>query len=84
MLININSTEPLYYPFTVSVNNCGKWKCGSWNITDDPYTLVCVPNKVKKNESKTIMSGIHETRVLGQHELCEFICKLNENVCTSK
>ena len=30
------------------------------------------------------MSGIHEIRVLGQHELCECISKLNESVCTSK
>ena len=30
-LVNINSDETLFYPFTVSVNNCG----GSCNIIDD-------------------------------------------------
>ena len=35
---NINSSEPVHYPFTVSVIKCG----GSCNIIDDPYARVCV------------------------------------------
>ena len=40
----------LFYPFSVSINKCG----GSCNTIDDPYVSVCVPNKVKKNECKSI------------------------------
>ena len=43
-LVNINSNQPLYYPFTFSVNKCA----GSCNTIDDQYTQVCVPKKVKK------------------------------------
>ena len=42
--------EPLYDPFTVSVNKCD----GSWNSINDPYAQVCVPNKAKKYECKSI------------------------------
>ena len=49
-LVNINSDETIFYQFTVTVNKCG----GSCNTIDDPYTRVCVPNKVKKNECKSI------------------------------
>ena len=43
-LVNINSNQPLYYPFTFSVNKCA----GSCNTTGDPYAQVCVSKKVKK------------------------------------
>ena len=36
--INTNSDETLFYPFTVSVNNCG----GSCSTIDDSYARVCV------------------------------------------
>ena len=42
-LVDINSNDSLFYPFTVSVNKCGE----SCNI-NDPYAWFCVPNKVKK------------------------------------
>ena len=42
-LVSINSSETLFYPFTVSVNKCGE----SCNTIDDPYARVCARNKVK-------------------------------------
>ena len=42
-IVNINSDETLFYPFLVSVNKCGE----SFNNIDDPYALVCLPNKVE-------------------------------------
>ena len=35
-LVNRNSDEPLYYPFTVSVNKYGR----SCNTIDDPYARI--------------------------------------------
>ena len=35
-LVNINSNEPLYYPFSVSVNKIGR----SCNTIDDPYAPI--------------------------------------------
>ena len=42
-LIDRNSNETLFYPYTVSVSNF----CGSCNIFIDSYAQFCVPNKVK-------------------------------------
>ena len=44
----INSNQPLYYQFTVSVNKCGR----ICNTIDDPYALICVPNEVKSMNGK--------------------------------
>ena len=52
-LVDINSNEALFYPFTASVDKCG----GSCNIIDDPYAWVCVPNKVIKQDDKVVSIG---------------------------
>ena len=43
ILIDINSNEPLYYPFAIIVNKCG----GGCNTIDDPYAQIFVSDKVK-------------------------------------
>ena len=50
-LVNINSDETLFYPFTVTVNKCG----GSFITTDDSYSRVCVSNKLKNLNLKYII-----------------------------
>ena len=50
-IVNINSNEPLNYPFNVGVNKCG----GSCNTMDGPYTLIFVPNKVKNINAKVFI-----------------------------
>ena len=65
---NINSNEePLYYSFTASINKCVE----SWNTVDDPYTQICVPNKVKNMNVKkfNLMPRENEKRFLVQHKL---------------
>ena len=47
-IIDINSNEPIYYPFCFSVNKC----IGSCNTIDNPYAQTCVPNKVKNMNLK--------------------------------
>ena len=80
-LVDIKSNGNLFYPFTIWVNNC----CGSCSTIDDPYARVCVSNKVKNIDVNEFdfMSGINETRLLVQHESCEYKCGLNESVCNS-
>ena len=53
---------------------------------DDPYALVCIPNKVKDMNVKAFnsMMGVNETKFLVQRESCECKCGLNESVCNSK
>ena len=57
-----------------------------YNTTDDPYTRVCVPNKVKNMNAKifNLMSGIIEIIFIVQHELPDCKCGLNKSVCNSK
>ena len=66
--------ESPYYPLTISVNNCGR----SFNTIDDSYVRIWIPNKVK-NECES-----NKKRCLVQHELCEYKCRLHENVYNSK
>ena len=64
--IDINCNKTLFYACSDSVNKCR----GSFNTIDDPYTPVCVPNKVKNMILKVynFISGVNETRYLVQHE----------------
>ena len=42
-IVNINSNDPIFYPFRVKVN---KWNGNCDNI-NDPYARICVPDDVK-------------------------------------
>ena len=39
--ININSNNPIFYPFSVKINKCS----GNSNNINDPYARICVPDK---------------------------------------
>ena len=58
--ININSNEPLLYPYSVLVNKCR----GSCNDINNPYAKLCVPDVAKTINVKVfnILSRINETR----------------------
>ena len=42
-VINVNTNNPVFYPFSVKVNKCS----GNCNNINDPYARLCVPNVVK-------------------------------------
>ena len=42
-IVNINSNEPLFYPFSIKTSKCR----GSCNNINDPYAKLCVPDVVK-------------------------------------
>ena len=62
------------------------WSVVSCNAIDDPFTRICLPDKVKNMNGKVfnLMSGVDETRFLLQHELCKCKFRLNENVFRAK
>ena len=37
-IINVNSNEPVFYPFSIKTNKCS----GSCNNINDPYAKICV------------------------------------------
>ena len=82
ILVNINSNENVFYPFTDNVNKCG----GSCNIIDDSHAWVCVPNKLKNVNLQVFksVSRENEIRFLIQHEWCECKSRLNESACSVK
>ena len=42
-IINVNSNNLVFYPFSIKTNKCG----GSYNNINDPYAKICVSDVVK-------------------------------------
>ena len=59
-LINVNSDEPIFYPFSIKRSICR----GSCNNINDPYAKMCVPDDVKNLNVKVfnLMSRTNKAR----------------------
>ena len=59
-IVNINSKEPMFYPYSMKVNKCS----GSCNKINDPYAKLCIPDVVKNLTVKVfnLISMTNETR----------------------
>ena len=81
-IININSNEPLFYPYCVKINECS----GSCNNINDPYAKLCVPDFVKNINVRVfnLMSRTNETRHIEWYETCKCKCRLDASVCNNK
>ena len=79
-IVNINSNEPLFYPFSIKTSKYS----GSCNKINDPYAKLCVPDVVKILNIKVfnLMSRTNETRHTKWHETCE--CRQDSSVCNNK
>ena len=62
-VMNINSNEPLFYPYSILVNKCS----GSCNNINDQFAKLCVLDVVKGINVKVfnLMSRTNETRYIG-------------------
>ena len=47
-VININSNNPIFYPFSIKINKCS----GNCNNINNPYASICVPNVIKDSNVK--------------------------------
>ena len=81
-IINVNSNEPSFYPYSIKINKCS----GSYNNINDPYSKLCVPDLVKNINVKVfnLMSRTNETRHIEWHETCKGKCRLDASVCNNK
>ena len=81
-IINVNSNEPIFYPFSIKTNKCG----GSCNNINDPYAKICVPDVIKDLNVKVfnLMSRTNETRHIKWRETCKCKCRLEASVCNNK
>ena len=68
-IININSNNPIFYPFSVKINRCN----GNCNNINDPYARICVSDTVKNLNVKVfnLMTLTNETRSIKWHETCK-------------
>ena len=59
-VININSNNPIFYPFSIKINKCS----GDCNNINNPYAKICVPDVIKDLNIKVfdLMSRTNETR----------------------
>ena len=81
-IININSNEPRFYPYSIEVNKCS----GSCNNINDPYAKSCVPDVGKTINVKVfnLISRTNETKHIKWHETCKCKCRLDASVCNNK
>ena len=81
-IINIDSSNPMFYPFSVKVNKCN----GNCNDINNPYAKVCVPDIVKNLNVKAfnLMSRTNETGQIEWHKKCNCICTLDKSICNNK
>ena len=58
-IINFNTNEPLFYPYSIKINKCKV----SYNTINNPYAKICVPDKIKNTNVKVfnVISRIKET-----------------------
>ena len=80
-IININSNNPIFYPFSIKINKCS----GNCNNINNPYAKICVPD-VKDLNVKVfnLMSRTNETRFIKWHEKCKCECRLDAIICNNK
>ena len=59
-IININTSEPMFYPYSITINKC-KSIC---NTINDPYAKLCVPDTIKNINVKVfnLLSRTNQTR----------------------
>ena len=81
-MANINSNEPLFYPYSVLVNKCS----GNCNYINNPCNKSCVPDVVKNINIKTLslMSRTNETRHVSWHKTCAWKCRLDASICNDR
>ena len=81
-IIDINSNNPMFYPFSIKVNKCS----GNCNDINDPYAKICVPDIVKKLNVRifNLLTRTNETRHIKWHKKCKCICRLDKIICNNK
>ena len=65
-IININSNNPIFYPFSIKINKCSR----NCNNINNPYAKICVLDVIKDLNVKVfnLMSRTNETRFIKWHE----------------
>ena len=59
-IINLNSNELMFYPYSIKINKCKS----NFNTVNNAYDKICVPDKIKNTNVKVfnLISRTNETR----------------------
>ena len=81
-IINVNSNNPIFYPFKIKINKCS----GNCNNINNPNVKICVPDMIKNLNAKVfnLMSRTNETRFIEWHEKCKCESRLDAIFCNNK
>ena len=81
-IINLNTNEPKFYPYSIKKNRCK----GSCNTINNQYAKVCVPDQIKNINVKVfnLLSRTNETRHIKWYKTCKCKCKLDASICNNK
>ena len=81
-IADINSNNPMFYPFSVKIKKCS----GNCNNVNNPYEKIYVPDTIKYLNIKVfnLMSRTNETRHIKWHKTCKCMCRLDKIICNSK
>ena len=81
-IVNVNSDEPVFFPFIVKTSKCS----GSCNNINNPYAKLRLPDVVKNLNVKVfnLISRINETRHIKWHETCKYKSRLDTSVFNNK
>ena len=73
--MNINSNEPLFYPYRILINKYN----GNCDDINNPYAKLCIPNVIKNINIKVfnLMSRNNERGHIEWQKTCIFKCRLN-------
>ena len=80
-IININSNNPIFYPFSIKINKCS----GSCSNINNTYAKICVRDVIKDLNLKVfnLMSRTNETRFIKWHEKYKCECRLDAIICNN-
>ena len=81
-IININTNEPLFYPYSIKINKCND----SCNSINDPYPKLYIPVIFQNINIKVfnLIFRTNETRHIEWHKTCKCKCRLDASVCNNK
>ena len=68
-IINLNTNEPMFYPYSIKINRCK----GSCNTINNPYAKICIPDQFKNTNVKVFNLLSRTTRHIKWHKTCK--CK---------
>ena len=74
-ITDVNSNEPVFYPYSIKVNKCS----GSCNNINNPYAKICVLDIIKYKNVK-----VFNLISIIWHETCKCICRLSASICNSR